>query len=236
MRHWREDCLTRLKAAGTPTAALHSVSAIVKDLGFDYSSYVLKTPLPVGDPRVTWSSTYPSQWLDHYFGHDYLAVDPVVQAATRQSSPVVWASSGALESIPFWEEADAHGIRHGWALASYGKRMTQGMLSLARSHDIVTQDELEDIEPQLFWLTHVAHGVIAALVTPEGAEPNSRELTSREAEVLRWCANGKTADEIARILGVATRTVTFHVSSSLAKLNVINKTQAVATAFFLGLL
>lgn len=63
-----------------------------------------------------------------------------------------------------------------------------------------------------------------------------RELTEREHEVLRWTALGKTSDEVGMILGLTTRTVNFHVSRILMKLNAKNKVHAAVKALMLNLL
>ncbi|MGH2535580.1 MAG: ATP-binding protein [Thermomicrobiales bacterium] len=55
-------------------------------------------------------------------------------------------------------------------------------------------------------------------------------LTSREMEVLRLIAEGRTDQEIADALFVARRTVTTHVSSILGKLGVESRTGAAAIA------
>jgi DNA-binding NarL/FixJ family response regulator len=51
-------------------------------------------------------------------------------------------------------------------------------------------------------------------------------LSSREQQVLKLVAQGKTNNEIARNLFISTPTVKFHVSSILSKLNVKNRTEA----------
>ena len=51
-------------------------------------------------------------------------------------------------------------------------------------------------------------------------------LTAREAEVLRWVAEGKRNGEIAVILGVAPRTIHKHVEHLLSKLGVETRTAA----------
>ena len=51
-------------------------------------------------------------------------------------------------------------------------------------------------------------------------------LSRREQEVLDQIALGKTNNDIASVLHISTRTVKFHVTSILAKLNVRNRTQA----------
>ena len=61
-------------------------------------------------------------------------------------------------------------------------------------------------------------------------------LSERESEVLTWSARGKTSDEIAQILGVAKRTVDFHIDNARAKLGVATRTQAVVKAVTGGLI
>lgn len=57
-----------------------------------------------------------------------------------------------------------------------------------------------------------------------------RGLTVREVEVLKWCATGKTAAEVALILDVTPRTVNFHVGRAILKIGVCNKMSAVVQA------
>ena len=52
------------------------------------------------------------------------------------------------------------------------------------------------------------------------------QLSAREQEVLDLIAKGKTNNAIASSLYISTRTVKFHVSSILSKLNVKNRTEA----------
>jgi DNA-binding NarL/FixJ family response regulator len=61
-------------------------------------------------------------------------------------------------------------------------------------------------------------------------------LTPREAEVLGHLAQGRSNRAIARTLHVSERTVKFHVSSILAKLDASNRTEAAALARERGLL
>lgn len=229
--------MERLSAAAISTDCIvRELASIVRELGFEYCSYVLRMGAPVSSSAVVWSSTYPMHWLEHYFGSKYLEIDPILQRVTRDFVPVTWTDANVGSEPTFWEDARSHGIRHGWAMATYGQHMTMGMLSLARSAQTITGSELDQTEAKLVWLSHVVHGLIASVelrkILPDGV----RELSQREREVLRWSAAGKTADEIASILGITERTVTFHIASTLSKLNVVNKTQAVAKALLLNAL
>ncbi len=237
MKRWREDCLDRLTASkGSFDDVVHELAAIVADLGFEYCSYVMRTPFPLGSPVVIWSSTYPQRWLDHYFSQNYLDIDPLFQQASRDLSPIVWSDRSFPSQPVFWEEAREHDIKYGWALSTHGRSGTVGMLSLARSQHRVTESELAITETKLVWLSHVVHSRISSAEMEKWQHEQGQTLTTREREVLRWTAAGKTADEVGTILGISERTVTFHVTSTLAKLNVVNKTQAVAKAMLLNYL
>lgn len=61
-------------------------------------------------------------------------------------------------------------------------------------------------------------------------------LTDRERDVLSWAAGGKTSAEIAEILGLKGDTVEVHFKNILRKLQVSNRTQAVAKALVHGLI
>ena len=82
-----------------------------------------------------------------------------------------------------------------------------------------------------------AHGNTIALrrgvwerVEAAPIELSDHPLTEREAEVLRWVANGKSAWEIGAILGITKRTVDRHVEKAVEKLGAGNRSHAVAIA------
>ena len=62
------------------------------------------------------------------------------------------------------------------------------------------------------------------------------QLSTRETEVLRWTAAGKTAAEIAQILNISGRTVEFHINSAARKLDTVNRVQTVVEAIRKNLL
>jgi len=62
------------------------------------------------------------------------------------------------------------------------------------------------------------------------AWPNETRLHDREIETLTWAARGKTSAEIALILGLAKRTVDFHIDSAREKLGVSTRIEAAVKA------
>lgn len=85
------------------------------------------------------------------------------------------------------------------------------------------------------WMSRTACDFPAGAHAPEHvAQPP--DLSERERQVLRWTAVGKTSSETGTILGISARTVNYHMTSILLKLNAVNKTQAVVKAVTLDLL
>lgn len=238
MDSWRDDCLQRLsRGSGSLDTLVTELSAIVAELGFEYCSCVLKHAIPAaGQDSVEWASTYPSAWLERYFSQDYLRIDPLVRDSARGFGPLVWSATARTDAPEFWEEADSFGVRHGWALTTFGRGGVSSVLSLARSGSALTGADLDRHEARLVWLAQVSLGLLSAASVGGGATVSPEELTPREREVLRWTAAGKTADEIGMILGITTRTTNFHVMRCITKLDVANKTQAVAKALLLDML
>ena len=74
---------------------------------------------------------------------------------------------------------------------------------------------------------------MASIPTKSPAYPDG--LSSREVEVLRLIATGKTDREIAEELFISVRTVGHHVSNILNKTNAVNRTEAATYAAVHGL-
>jgi len=72
--------------------------------------------------------------------------------------------------------------------------------------------------------THAAYSRFQELLD---ADTRLSPLTPREAECLRWVAQGKTDAETAMILSISPRTVRFHVSNAKKRLGVTSRIQAV---------
>jgi LuxR family transcriptional regulator len=235
MGNWREDALGRLTGTGKSTDELFAeLMRLTRELGFEYCSFGIRAPAANSSPSESWSTNYPDAWQRRYFESNYMHVDPILAQAWRTALPVIWGTGPINNEPAFWEDAQSHGVRYGWTVATWGRGNTTGLISVSRSAEVLKPLELSEVEPRLLWLAHTAHVAMSAAI--EVPHALAHELTPREYEVLRWTAAGKTAPQIATLLGISERTVNFHVTAIVEKLDAVNKTQAAVTATLLGLL
>ena len=95
---------------------------------------------------------------------------------------------------------------------------------------------------QLAWVTHRRSGdqrvnLSTRWIEYEARHPGTtRELSSRELDVLQLVATGKTDSEIADRLSISPRTVGAHISNMLNKTNVSNRVELVIWAIACGVL
>ena len=85
-------------------------------------------------------------------------------------------------------------------------------------------------------LAPLAASAVLRRVRGEAPSADSPRLTPREQSVLEHLARGLANKQIAAQLGIAERTVKFHVSSVFAKLGASNRTEAVTRAAQAGLI
>ena len=115
---------------------------------------------------------------------------------------------------------------HGYCLA------TIGCEALVKSLELIMLDEI--VFPSALFLTNLAafsrsHEPVEApvrIIRTSQADRQARNLSSREAEILRCLMLGSPNKVIARELDVAEATVKVHVKAILRKIQVSNRTQA----------
>jgi len=212
------------------------VHAAAVALGFEFVAYGCRAPLPLSDPRVVMLNNYPKPWQERYARAGYVKTDPTVLHASRSQTPIVWTDDVFRDTRELWEEARGFGLRVGWALSSLDAPGVGGMLSLGRSAEPLTASELVAKQQQMRWLVHVAHMAFSRSMRARTAGQGADGLTSREVEVLKWTADGKSAQDIADILALSKNTVDFHIRNAVVKLHAANKTAAVVRAAMLGYL
>lgn len=229
------DGYQKLHEAKDERQLFERMSAVAKELGFDYCCYGIRVPLPVSNPSVAIFDTYPAGWMKHYQENNFIEIDPTVREGMTKSGLIVWPE--ATVSAPrLWTDAHDFGLRVGVAHSSWAAHGVYGLLTLARSTEVLTPTEIDRLTLQASWFANLSHALMSEFLVPKLAPEASVELTPRECEVLCWTGEGKTAHEIGQILNISERTVNFHVNNVLLKLNATNKIQAVVKAIAIGLI
>ncbi len=156
-----------------------------------------------------------------------------------QSTPILWANliteccdkqdAEGLEVMMLAREA---GLCDGITLPWYGPNSHVGLISLIKFTSRTEHQWLSAI-PFLSWLaTHIFEAVARVCLSyTVPREP----LSQRELEVCQWAAEGKQVSDIAKILGITPRTVTFHLERIVEKLGASSKNQAISLALKQGM-
>jgi len=236
MRAWQVDLL---EIASHKSESQHDLFLQVQEfaslLGFEYVAYGYQAPWPFNRQNITLVNNYPVSWQHRYFQAGYLEVDPTIALGRNSQTPIIWSDKLFAPAQSLWNEAREHGLRVGWAQSILCGSEAKGMLTLARSRTILGPEEILAKQLQLKWLAQVTHTAFAQIFYSRYTE-DLPSLSNRELEVLKWSADGKSAQDIADILHVSKNTIDFHIKNVISKLQVPNKTAAVVRAAVLGML
>ncbi|ALK33936.1 helix-turn-helix transcriptional regulator [Burkholderia plantarii] len=229
------ECFEALQRALTADTALDAITTAAAALGFPHCLYRLRRTLPLARPEVRFVGNHPVAWERGYEKFGYVAIDPVMRRLANDPRPVVWNSLDERGDAAFWDDAARHGLRYGWSHGCFDRTGNLGVLTLARDTAPLDAEESAQLYAPCASLALAAHAyLMPRLAAPAG--PPDGGLTLREREVLTWTADGKTAYEIGRIVGITERTVKFHLQNAVMKLDAMNKTHAAAKAAMLRLL
>ncbi len=186
------------------------------------------------------TSGYSNEWLEIYRHNKYDKVDPILHYGMQTDLPFTWAAarkSGCIQGKGVSELlriAKAFGVYNGIAIICPSREITHSDTVIA----IETQKETIPVNcfQTLQLISPHVHEALNRSIPHHPERKNIVNILShREIEVLKWAKEGKSSWEIGRILNISERTVKFHFSNIFKKLNVVNRSQAVAKGIRHGL-
>ncbi len=204
-----------------------------KQLGFDLINADYATPRP----NRAWISVnnFSKQWLDEQTVFEHK--DPVIVAVDATPKPVLWDRDFFVKSgfANLAEVITKHGFKAGVEVPTYSPSGSELHLGFSRDGDLPSNPlELTRVVADAQLFAAFALPALDRLLT-HTRDADFPRLTSKELEVMKWTAAGKTAFEVGTILGITERTANFHMQNICAKLGVINKRAAIAKAIQLRL-
>jgi LuxR family transcriptional activator of conjugal transfer of Ti plasmids len=167
----------------------------------------------------------------------YEQLDPVVRRARLEHDLFSWGSGGSTpagtrEQRKFSEEATTFGIESGITVPIRGGFGRMAAFTLATDDRAMRPERLvaksKDVIQLvgLYFHTHAAVRLGAECDRPDADDV----LTQRERQCLAWAARGKTVADTAILVGIAPRTVVFHLENARRKLGATSIAQCVAEA------
>ncbi|GAB3685324.1 transcriptional regulator RhlR [Salinisphaera aquimarina] len=212
------------------------IDVLVPTLGFDHFSFFARKPVPVANPAVLIFDRYPAGWMDHYHRQSYLEQDPAIINGAKTTDVMRWSSEMFASAGELWSDIQDVGFPHGMAKSSWARHGSYALLSLARCNDVVSDAELNRLRLPVTWAASTIHARFDYLLDAQSLSGLDIRLSNREREMLLRTAEGRTAANIAELLGLSKRTVDFHIANASKKLNATSKPQAVVNAMGLGLI
>jgi LuxR family quorum-sensing system transcriptional regulator SolR len=183
-------------------------------------------------------SHFPNGFLAYYHEQNYDRIDPIITAGLRTARPFCWKDAlprtMSQKQKAFIAECRELGVHSGITMPFHGPGGRVDLVS-------VSQRRLKPTNRKRLSLIYAISAQVwqRSLTFEEGpaaAFPTGIELSPRELECLAWVREGVSYHDIADRLGISHRTVEFHMSNVLRKLDARDKTAAVVCAMRLGLL
>ncbi len=172
-------------------------------------------------------------WKDHYDDHNLIAVDPVIPFTFNAPKAVLWSDAyqqvSCEKSKAFVNQTQDFDLADGM---SYGN-LKHSITSTSNIASVGIKSKALSI-PQSLILEQVLPHLTEVLARPSIWRRHL--LTAKESEVIKWVAEGKSYWETGIIMGISERTIKFHMKNICQKLDVTNKSQAVARCLSLGMM
>lgn len=180
-------------------------------------------------------------WQAHYRERHYEKIDPIHNQMRKSLIPMSWKLEDELpkyghDQKKLFLEAIEFGLRGGFAVPIHSAQSEFANLVV---QDVAIVDQIKkhpEIEYTLHAAAHYYHARVSYFLEKSRSANVDVFLTARETECLRLTAQHKSAKEIASILHISPRTVSFHIENTIKKLEAKNKYQAVMKAIQCGLL
>ncbi len=218
------DALGKLRKASDLREIEATVRHVCRANGFDHFGFAAKrrdrAPEAGGFPVIL---DFPQSWARRY---EWLAKpssdinDPVIEHVTKAQLPTTWDCKGrvtftepriARHARGLLGSAGEHGLAVGMTIPLFAPDFSWSFLVMTSRSAAPATELLSELP----WACLLGQTVMLSIRRLTSATVLRRQpLTSRESEVLRWCAAGKTSWEIGRILSISEATVNFHVKNA----------------------
>jgi len=214
----------------------------LSNLGFDRVVYSLMTDHLLLEKKAGHAiiGNYPDDWMKYYVEKGYEDIDPVRKYIMITNGSFTWDSlekyyrKFSAEERLLMKEAEEAKLYDGVGLSlsnTFGEVVGMGFASSSGKIDITPQ-HLSTIN----LLATQFYTVFCELEKKKDPTVYNVYLTPKEREVLQWCKEGKSNEDIGTIMGISKDTVADHMKSIFIKLGVNSRLLAVIKAIRLRII
>ena len=181
-------------------------------------------------------NTRPREYIARYIEKNYIVRDPVVTELRRTVDPFSWSDLRAKRSLSrseksIMDEGQEFGATDGLIVPIMTPSGSLSVFSPCGEQPNLSSRARAAVE--LIGMFSV--GALKRAVTKHPSNERARApLTPREREIMQWVATGRSDEEIADLLTLTPRTVTWHVENAKRKLDAHRRTHAVVQALRFG--
>jgi LuxR family quorum sensing-dependent transcriptional regulator len=230
------DFVERLKRLDEYDAVCRDITAEVKWFGYDYvTSWSMPGP---GTDQATCLliNTRPQQYIERYIERNYVIRDPVVTELRHTQNPFSWGDLRERRNLSksektIMDEGREFGSRDGFMVPIVSPSGSLAAFSVCGGEPDLSARARAAMELIGMYSMQVLR---LAADKKRRQEPPRRPLTQRERQIMHYVAAGRSDDEIAEILSLSTRAVTWHVENAKRKLGAYRRTYAVVQALRFG--
>ena len=205
------------------------LSKLGTEIGFEFSALASIDPA-CGTMEIV--TTFPKDWVSHYFKNNLVRKDPVYLKAARGLAPVQWNRMSGHEGYDeVYGSAADYGISDlGLTIPIRGSLGEISMLSVSGS---MSKSEfaalLEAKMSHLQRSAAILHESFTQKMSPMKASLGN-PLSVLERDVLQWAALGLDCEDISHRAGISERMVCIVLGSIRVKLRVRTTAQAIGRA------
>lgn len=178
---------------------------------------------------------YSGEWVELYFRKSFQLQDPILKTAERETHAFSWdvGYAGATPSKEFLDLSRQFVGSNGIACCVSGRSRTSTTLI---SMTLPEHERAQDYVDALDYLAPHLHEIFNRQGSLNRHSLMAPDISQRELEVLHWAKEGKSTWDISNILSISERTVKFHFGNIFRKLDVLNRSQAIAKAIHFGVI
>ncbi len=214
--------------------ARRALRDFAEEAGFSFFAY-----LYLKGPETFVVSNYPREWQALYVEKNYLRVDPVITNAKHGPSLFTWSGEearrlGRRAVSQFFSDAARFGICSGLSVSVPVGFRDRMVFTLASAQpQIQVEGNIDPVTAAV--AVAFVHSRISG-VRSDASLASEIKLSPREAECLRWFAEGVSMPDIAVMLSLSERTVRSYIDVATRKVGAANNRQAGTIAARMGLI